>query len=73
MYYTNIVGLKFNRINFFEFLSDKYKERWVSSEHSGKEWGDFVLTHGKFYGDAEANKGKPKEEQMSYGSANGAI
>uniref|UniRef100_A0A2P2HW72 Calreticulin n=1 Tax=Hirondellea gigas TaxID=1518452 RepID=A0A2P2HW72_9CRUS len=36
---------------------DSWESRWVQSEHSGKEFGKFVLTAGKFYGDAEDSKG----------------
>ncbi|XP_055925140.1 calreticulin-like [Argiope bruennichi] len=47
---------------------DKWEERWISSEHSGKEWGKFVLTHGKFYGDPEINKGiQTSQDARFYG------
>jgi len=36
---------------------DAWETRWVQSKHSGKEFGAFKLTAGKFYGDAEASKG----------------
>lgn len=38
------------------FLAD-WESRWVQSEHKGKEFGSFKLTPGKFYGDAEKDKG----------------
>jgi calreticulin len=31
--------------------------RWVESTHKGADAGKFVLTAGKFYGDAEKDKG----------------
>ncbi|MPC25650.1 Calreticulin [Portunus trituberculatus] len=34
-----------------------WASRWVQSEHKGKEFGKFKLTAGKFYGDAEKDKG----------------
>lgn len=36
---------------------DAYKSRWVQSKHDGKDYGEFKLTAGKFYGDAEDDKG----------------
>lgn len=41
----------------FNSLTDKWEERWTPSEHSGKEWGKFTHTAGKFYGDPEISKG----------------
>lgn len=34
-----------------------WESKWVYSEHPGKEFGKFLLTSGKFYNDAEADKG----------------
>merc|ERR1712038_2052103 len=36
---------------------DGWEKRWVQSTHKGAEAGKFVLTAGKFYGDAEKDKG----------------
>ena len=36
---------------------DAWESRWVQSTHKGAEAGKFVLTAGKFYGDAEKDKG----------------
>lgn len=36
---------------------DAYKGRWVESTFKGAEQGPFKLSHGKFYGDAEADIG----------------
>jgi len=35
---------------------DAWKNRWVQSKHKS-DYGDFILTAGKFYGDAEKDKG----------------
>jgi calreticulin len=42
-----------------EFGDDSWAKRWVQSDSKASEGtrGDFVLSHGKFYGDAEADKG----------------
>lgn len=39
------------------FSDDSWEKNWVYSEHPGKEFGKFVLTSGKFYNDAEKDKG----------------
>lgn len=39
------------------FLDDKWKDTWVYSEHKDKEFGKFEWTAGKFFNDAEADKG----------------
>jgi hypothetical protein len=36
---------------------DAWEKRWVLSTHKGNDAGKFVLTAGKFYGDAEKSKG----------------
>ncbi|KAK7100553.1 calreticulin-like [Littorina saxatilis] len=47
---------------------DKWEERWVESTHKGAEQGKFVLTHGKFYGDAEKDKGlQTSQDARFYG------
>lgn len=43
--------------HYYYFL-DTWEKRWIPSEHAGKEWGKFVLTPGKFYGDPEISKGE---------------
>lgn len=37
--------------------SPEWESNWIYSEHPGKEFGKFVLTSGKIYNDAEADKG----------------
>jgi len=46
-----------SEVFFEETFSDDFEERWVQSTHKGDEAGKFVLTAGKFYGDAEKDKG----------------
>jgi calreticulin len=36
---------------------DSWEKRWISSTQKGSDAGKFVLTAGKFYGDAEKDKG----------------
>ena len=38
------------------FISDSWEDRWVESKHKS-DLGKFKLTAGKFYGDAEKDKG----------------
>lgn len=40
-----------------KFIDDNWESEWIYSEHSGKEFGKFVLSAGKFYNDPEADKG----------------
>jgi len=37
--------------------TDGWRERWVESTYKGSEQGAFGWTAGKFYGDAEKDKG----------------
>lgn len=37
--------------------ADAWKSRWVESKHK-TDYGRFVLSAGKFYGDAEKDKGE---------------
>jgi len=39
-----------------KFDDDSWKERWITSKHDGKTFGNLELTAGKFYGD-ESDKG----------------
>lgn len=38
-------------------FADAWTSRWVESKYKS-DYGNFVLTAGKFYGDAEKDKGK---------------
>lgn len=47
---------------------DSFRERWVESTKKGAEQGKFVLSHGKFYGDAENDKGiQTSQDARFYG------
>lgn len=49
-----------------KFTDDKWKDTWVYSEKSGKEFGKFVRTAGKFYNDEEADKGLQTSEDARF-------
>jgi len=52
------IGLVAGKILFKEEFNDKdWEDRWVNSEHKGKEFGDWKWTAGKFFGDEAINKG----------------
>ncbi|KAK3893033.1 hypothetical protein Pcinc_003127 [Petrolisthes cinctipes] len=57
------------KIYFEERFAEKdWDSRWVQSAHAGKEFGDFKLTPGKFYGDAEEDKGiQTSQDARFYG------
>jgi calreticulin len=40
-----------------DFSSPDYTKKWIQSTHSGKEFGEFKWTAGKFYDDPEKDKG----------------
>lgn len=47
---------------------DAYKDRWIPSTFKGDEMGAFVLSSGKFYGDAEKDKGlQTSQDARFYG------
>jgi calreticulin len=47
---------------------DTYKQRWVESTFKGAEQGKFQLSHGKFYGDSEADIGiQTSQDARFYG------
>lgn len=45
------------RINLLIFTGN-WEDNWIYSKAEGKEFGKFELTAGKFYNDAENDKGK---------------
>jgi calreticulin len=50
-----------------DFDSPNWADRWVQSEHSGKEFGKFEWSAGKFYGDDAKDKGiKTSEDARFY-------
>merc|ERR1712088_242730 len=52
-----VIGTTFAEIIFEERFGSDDLEGWVQSTHKGAEAGKFVVTAGKFYGDAEKDKG----------------
>lgn len=55
---------------FFEdrFDSEDWEDRWVQSTHKGSDAGKFKWTAGKFYGDAEKDKGiQTSQDAKFYG------
>lgn len=51
-----------------EFDSPNWKDNWVQSEYSGKEFGNFEWSAGKFYGDDLQDKGiKTSTDARFYG------
>merc|ERR1712158_247481 len=52
-----VIGTTFAEIFFEDRFEKDEPEGWVQSTHKGAEAGKFVVTAGKFYGDAEKDKG----------------
>lgn len=51
-----------------EEFGEDWENRWISSEHKGSEQGIFKLSAGKFYGDAEKDKGiQTSQDARFYG------
>lgn len=57
-----------NSAVYFEenFPDSSWETNWVYSEHPGKEFGKFILTAGKFYNDAEVDKGLKTSEDARF-------
>lgn len=57
------------KVHFQEnFDSADWADKWVQSAHEGKEFGKFDHTAGKFYGDAEKDKGiQTSQDARFYG------
>jgi len=52
-----LIGIAFSEVHFKEeFGDDSYKSRWVESTHKS-DMGEWKYTAGKWYGDAEKDKG----------------
>jgi calreticulin len=45
---------------------DVYEQRWAASKSKGGDQGDFKLTAGKFYNDAEADKGLQTSQDAKF-------
>lgn len=43
--------------DFFLFFAGNWEDNWIYSKAEGKEFGKFELTAGKFFNDAENDKG----------------
>ena len=39
------------------YISEGWEDRWIESTHKGSDQGKFKWTAGKFYGDADKDKG----------------
>lgn len=59
--FSAVLAIAFSEVYVKEQFDDgdAWTKRWVQSKHKS-DYGEFKLTHGKFYGDAEADKGKTK-------------
>ena len=63
-----LFGAALSEVFFEETFSDgdKWESRWIQSTHKGDEAGKFVLTAGKFYGDADADKGVQTSQDAKF-------
>lgn len=48
------------------YFAEIWEENWIYSEHPGKEFGKFKWSSGKFYNDAEKDKGRSIFISMFY-------
>jgi calreticulin len=48
-----------------EFLDDTWKDRWVVSKHKD-DFGEWKLSHGKFYGDAKRDQGLQTSQDAKF-------
>jgi calreticulin len=55
--FSCLVGLALSEVYFEERFHDGWRSRWVESTHKGSEAGEFGWSAGKFYGNAEEDKG----------------
>ena len=56
---AGVLELVSDDVSFFIFWNiSGWEKRWIQSTNKGESAGKFVLTHGKFYGDAEKDLGK---------------
>ncbi|XP_063711112.1 calreticulin-like [Symsagittifera roscoffensis] len=54
---ATLMGIAFSEVFFKEeFADESYKSRWIESKHKS-DYGEWKYTAGKFYGDAEKDKG----------------
>ena len=52
-----LFGAALSEVYFEEKFGDGWEDRWVQSTHKGADAGKFVLSAGKFHGDAELDQG----------------
>jgi len=52
-----LFGAALSEVYFEEKFGAGWEDRWVQSTHKGADAGKFVLSAGKFYGDAELDQG----------------
>ncbi|KAL3869909.1 hypothetical protein ACJMK2_042532 [Sinanodonta woodiana] len=56
------------KVYFEEDFSDGWRDKWIDSTYKGAEQGKFEISAGKFYGDAEKDKGlRTTEDARFYG------
>eukprot|EP00123_Amoebidium_parasiticum_P006624 comp17537_c0_seq1/m.17096 comp17537_c0_seq1/g.17096 ORF comp17537_c0_seq1/g.17096 comp17537_c0_seq1/m.17096 type:complete len:376 (-) comp17537_c0_seq1:417-1544(-) len=61
-----LAGVASAKILFQETFDDSYKSRWVSSTFKGAEQGEWKLSAGKFYADAEKDKGLQTSQDAKF-------
>jgi len=55
-------------------IIDAWEKRWIASTHKGEAAGKFVLTAGKFYGDATKDLGELiKHELLRHSHSNASF
>jgi len=55
-----------SKIYFKETFDEWVEGRWINSKHKGKDAGEMKLTAGKFYGDAEKDKGMQTSQDAKF-------
>ena len=62
----NLANKLILNLNFFS--DDSWRTKWVDSTYKGSDQGKFILSAGKFYGDADKDKGlKTSQDAKFYG------
>merc|ERR1719320_133860 len=59
-----LFGAALSEVYFEEKFGAGWEDRWVQSTHKGADAGKFVLSAGKFYGDAELDQGIQTRAKM---------
>ena len=65
-----LAGVALSEVYFEETFQDgdAWESRWVQSTSKGADGGKFVLTAGKFYGDAEKEMQEAKDKAVENGA-----